>query len=104
VDRKSGEQIAETRARRTLRACTAAKDFVIGERQRGIGETDASRHAYVSSIHVGSAVLRVVERIVRSDKDLIQVAVAGATAVIHFDLAGDVAGRRSDTQLSRGIE
>src|SRR5438445_1377929 len=96
VDRECGEQIAEPGARGTRRTRPATEDFVVSERECGTRETHARGHAHVGSVYEAATVIRVVGGIVRAHKDLVEVPVTCATAPVHLDLAGDVAGGRTD--------
>src|SRR5438477_5909415 len=103
VDRKRGKQITKPGARGTRRTCPATKDLVVSERECGIRETHARGHAHISSVYEAATVIRVVSGIVRAHKDLVEVAVTCATAPVNLDLAGDVAGGRTDAWLCRSV-
>src|SRR5205823_1353690 len=82
------------------------EDLVIGEGQYGIGGRDSRSHADIGSIEKFSAPgwqcgLSIVGGIIRADKDLVEIAMGGASAAVNADLAGDVAA--TNVGLGGGI-
>src|SRR5205085_12102229 len=80
------------------------ENLVIGECQSGIREAYSRRYTDIRGIHEETAVLRIVVRIVGTNEDLVQVAVARAATAVHLDLPGDVAGRKTHAQLRCSVD